>query len=210
MKLIALFFILFLSLPKSHAKELKNEIDLQINSRLITTQGIFFDGQIFDAYEFATKLVRSAGKSIILIDNYIDETTISILSQKEKSLCSNSQTPRLYKKHQNSAFCHSERSEESSLYASFWILQSLRSFRMTSFAMRKPKQLKTDIDKANKQYGNFTLKQFTKSHDRFLIIDDEVYHLGASLKDLGKKWFAFSKLDKNSVESMMESIKKHH
>ena len=141
------------------------EIDLQIKSNTIPTQGVFFDGQIFDAYELASKIIRSAAKSIVLIDNYIDETTLIHLSKKGKSV------------------------------------MALLLTKSTG------KQLALDVEKANGQYGNFVLKTFTKSHDRFLIVDGvEVYHLGASLKDLGKKWFAFSKLDKSSVESIVNSI----
>jgi predicted XRE-type DNA-binding protein len=149
-------------------EELKNkvqEIDLQINSKLLPTQGVFFDGQIFDAYQFASKIIRSATKSIILIDNYIDETTLAILSKKEKGVI------------------------------------------VVLLTNNKNKQLVLDVTKANEQYDNFELKTFTKSHDRFLIIDfDSVYHIGASLKDLGKKWFAFSKMDKSSVESIINSV----
>lgn len=131
----------------------------------VPTQGVFFEGQVFDAYELASKIIRSATKSIVLIDNYIDETTLVHLSKKGKNV------------------------------------------RVMLLTKNAGKQLALDVEKANMQYGNFTLKQFTKSHDRFLIIDGvEVYHLGASLKDLGKKWFAFSKLDKNSVESILKSV----
>ena len=142
-----------------------NQIDVQINTQLIPNQGVFFDGQVFDAYEFTSKLIRSAKSNIVLIDNYIDETTLTHLSKKAKGI-----KVLLLTKHCN-------------------------------------KQLALDIQKANEQYGNFKINEFTKSHDRFLIIDlQEVYHLGASLKDLGKKWFAFSKMDKKSVESMLNSI----
>lgn len=143
------------------------EIDLQIKSNLIPTQGVFFEGQVFDAYELASKIIRSATKSIVLIDNYIDETTLIHLSKKGKNV------------------------------------------KVLLLTKNTGKQLSLDVEKANTQYGNFTLKNFAKSHDRFLIIDGiEVYHLGASLKDLGKKWFAFSKLDKSSVEGIMSSISK--
>jgi len=139
-----------------------NEIDFQINVRSIPTQGVFFDGQVFDAYELASKIIRSAKKSIVLIDNYVDDTTLTHLSKKQKEV-------------------------------NVWLLTKNIS-----------KQLTLDIHKANQQYGNFELKTFTQSHDRFLIIDQtEVYHLGASLKDLGKKWFAFSKLDKASVGNIL-------
>ena len=142
-----------------------NEIDLQINTHLIPTQGVFFDGQVFDAYELASKIIRSAKQSIVLIDNYIDESTLTHLAKKKKGV---------------------------------------HVFLLTK---NNGKQLSLDVKKANEQYGNFELKSFTQSHDRFLIIDHtEVYHLGASLKDLGKKWFAFSKMNKNSVQQIMNSI----
>jgi hypothetical protein len=142
-----------------------NQIELQINSHLIPTQGVFFDGQIFDAYELASRIIRAAKKSIVLIDNYIDENTLTHLTKKNKGV-----KVHLLTKNIN-------------------------------------KQLALDILKANEQYSNFEVKVFTQSHDRFLIIDGkEVYHLGASLKDLGKKWFAFSKLESKSVESILNSI----
>jgi len=142
-----------------------NEIDLQINTHLIPTQGVFFDGQVFDAYELASKIIRSAKSNIVLIDNYIDESTLTHLAKKKKGV------------------------------------------KVLLLTKNTNKQLELDLKKANEQYGNFTLKTFTQSHDRFLIIDQtEVYHLGASLKDLGKKWFAFSKMDKNSVTHILNSI----
>jgi len=134
---------------------------------LTPKQGIFFDGQVFDAYELASKIIRSAKHSIVLIDNYIDESSLTVLTKKNKAV-------------------------------KLWLLTQSPS-----------KQLMLDVEKAKQQYGNVELKTFTKSHDRFLIIDDnEVYHLGASLKDLGKKWFAFSKLETSSVESIVNSISK--
>jgi len=141
-----------------------NAISLQIQSHEIPNQGVFFDGQVFDAYNFTSKIIHSAKNSIILIDNYIDESTLVHLAKKKSNI-----KVRLLCKKVNS-------------------------------------QLTLDVKKANEQYGGFELKEFSKSHDRFLIIDEsEVYHLGASLKDLGKKWFAFSKLDKNSLESILKS-----
>ena len=143
-----------------------NQIELQINTHLIPTQGVFFDDQVFDAYELASKIIRSAEKSIVLIDNYIDESTLTHLAKKNKGV----------KVH--------------------LLTKSVNN------------QLTLDVQKANQQYGNFEAKAFTQSHDRFLIIDGkEVYHLGASLKDLGKKWFAFSKLEAKSVEGIMHGIK---
>ncbi len=142
-----------------------NEIDLQINTQLIPTQGVFFDGQVFDAYELTSKIIRSAKHNIVLIDNYIDESTLTHLAKKKKAV------------------------------AALLLTKTIS------------KQLALDIKKANEQYENFEVKTFTKSHDRFLIIDKtEVYHLGASLKDLGKKWFAFSKMDKQSVSNILNSI----
>lgn len=131
----------------------------------IPTQGVFFDGQVFDAYELASKIIRSAKSSIVLIDNYVNETTLTHLSKKAKSV------------------------------------------RVHLLTKSISKQLKLDVKKANEQYGGFEAKAFAQSHDRFLIIDgQEVYHLGASLKDLGKKWFAFSKMETQSVESILNSI----
>ncbi|MCC5917168.1 MAG: virulence RhuM family protein [Cryomorphaceae bacterium] len=142
-----------------------SEIDLQISTHLIPTQGVFFDGQVFDAYELASKIIRAAKQDIVLIDNYVNETTLTHLNKKKKGV------------------------------------------NTLILAKNVSKQLALDIQKANEQYGNYTVKVFDKSHDRFLITDQkEVYHLGASLKDLGKKWFAFSKMDKSSVETILKEI----
>lgn len=131
----------------------------------IPSQGVFFDGQVFDAYEVASRIIRSAKTSIILIDNYIDESTLTHLAKKN---------------------------------------QGVKAILLTK---SNSKKLELDIQKANEQYGDFEIKSFDKSHDRFLIIDSqEIYHLGASLKDLGKRWFAFSKIDESSVKSVINSI----
>ncbi len=131
----------------------------------LPTQGVFFDGQVFDAYELASHIIRSAKKSIILIDNYIDETTLHHLAKKEFGV-----TVHLLSKNLN-------------------------------------KTLLLDILKANEQYGGFEHQSFSSSHDRFLVIDNEfVFHLGASLKDLGKKWFAFSKMEKSSIGQLLNRI----
>ena len=146
-------------------KDKVQQIDLQINSHLIPTQGVFFEGQVFDAYELASRIIRKAKKSIVLIDNYIDERTLMHLSKKEKSVS------------------------------------------VTLLSIDKSAQLDLDLQKANTQYGNFTWKKFSKSHDRFLIIDqNEVYHLGPSLKDLGKKWFAFTLLKPQSISELLKKI----
>jgi hypothetical protein len=136
------------------SKEVK-QISFQLKTQELPNQGIFFDGQIFDAYAFSSNLIKKAKNEIILIDNYIDESTITHLTKKADKV-------------------------KAILYTK--ILS---------------KQLKLDIQKANEQYNNtFELNELKTSHDRFLIIDQkELYHLGASLKDLGKKWFAFSKMD---------------
>jgi hypothetical protein len=127
-------------------------------------QGIFYDGQIFDAYVFVSKLIKSAKKSIVLFDNYVDESVLTLLS-KRVSTC-----------------------------------------QVTIYTKMISKQLELDLKKHNAQYPHAEIKKFDLSHDRFLLIDDEVYHIGASLKDLGKKWFAFSKMDRDSFE-MMEQLK---
>lgn len=128
-------------------------------------QGVFFDGQTYDAYNFVNKLIKQAKKSIVVIDNYVDESVITQLAEKQKNV------------------------------------------QVTIFTKTISKKLQLDIDKANTQYPTFKAITFTKAHDRFMIIDQkEVYHIGASLKDLGKKWFAFSKLEADSV-SIVESIK---
>jgi len=153
---------------EDNLENLKNkvdQIDLQIHTQLIPPQGVFFDGQIFDAYELASKIIRSARMSIILIDNYIDENTLTHLSKKGEKV------------------------------------------KVQLFTKSISKLITLDVKKANEQYGNFEVKEFTISHDRFLIIDHkELYHLGASLKDLGKKWFAFSRMD-SLVNQVMDQLK---
>lgn len=144
-----------------------DQIDLQINTHLIPAQGVFFDGQIFDAYELASRIIRSAKNEIILIDNYIDESTITHLSKKIKQV------------------------------------------KVLLFTKTISKQLSLDVKKANEQYGHYEAKELSTSHDRFLIIDrNELYHIGASLKDLGKKWFAFSKMESSMTTLILEQINK--
>ncbi len=142
-----------------------SQIDLQLSTHLIPNQGVFLNGQVFDAYELSSKIIRSAKKSIVLIDNYVDETALVQLCKKNTDVTVHILTKTI------------------------------------------SKQLALDVKKANEQYPTLFIKEFNKSHDRFLIIDlNEVYHLGASLKDLGKKWFAFSKMDKASVQGILNSI----
>ncbi len=121
-------------------------------------QGIFFNGQVFDAWVFISDLVKSAKQSLLLIDNYVDETVLSLFAKKKKDI-----TVDIYTKNISRA-------------------------------------LNEDAKKFNAQYEGLTLHKFNASHDRFMLIDKtDVYHIGASLKDLGKKWFAFSKMDKDSL-----------
>jgi len=135
------------------------EFDLILKTNLPPNQGIFYDGQIFDAHSFVSKLIKSATKTIILFDNYIDESVLTLLSKRNKGV------------------------------------------RVTIYTKSISKQLKLDLDRFDQQYQPIEVKEFTKSHDRFLIIDEtEIYHIGASLKDLGKKWFAFSKLNIGAKE----------
>ena len=144
-----------------------NAISLQIQSTAIPNSGIFFNGQVFDAYELASKIIRSAKTSIVLIDNYIDESTLTHLAKKNEHV------------------------------------------KVLLLSKTISKQLDLDVKKANEQYGNFELREFSLSHDRFLIIDNtDVFHLGASIKDLGKKWFAFSKLEKTSVANILNEMSK--
>jgi hypothetical protein len=129
-------------------------IDLQINTALPPVQGIFFNGQIFDAYAFVADLVRHAKKSIDLIDNYVDDSVLVLFQKRSKGVTA------------------------------------------CIFTQSIGKQLKLDIEKHNAQYPAIEVKHFKDAHDRFLIIDNtEVYHIGASIKDLGKKWFAFTKIE---------------
>lgn len=129
------------------------KIDFFVRTSLPPVEGIFFDGQIFDAYKFASELIKSAKRSLVLIDNYVDESVLLMLSKRQPGVTA------------------------------------------TVYTQRITPQLQLDLNKFNDQYPPVDVRTCKLSHDRFLIIDDtEVYHIGASLKDLGKKWFAFSKM----------------
>ena len=135
------------------------KFELLIKTSLPLNEGIFYDGQIFDAYIFVVDLIRSAKKSLILIDNYIDESVLMIFSKRKNGV------------------------------------------RATIYTSSISNSFKIDLEKYNAQYEMVEVNVFRKSHDRFLIIDDEeVFHIGASLKDLAKKWFAFSKINLDAIE----------
>ena len=135
------------------------------NDPLEYRQGIFYEGQVFDAYEFVSGLIKSAQSSIKLIDNYIDESVLTLFSKNQ-------------------------------------------NVDVIIYTKSISKQLKLDLKKYNAQYHPIEIKQFDASHDRFLIIDEvEIYHIGASLKDLGKKWFAFSKMSGENV-NILERLEK--
>ena len=127
-------------------------------------QGVFYNGQIYDAYNFVSDLIKSAKKRIILIDNYVDETVLTLLDKREDGV---------------SAFIYTQ--------------QINRQFQL-------------DIDRHNAQYPPINVETFRLSHDRFLCRDDDVYHIGASIKDLGKKWFGFSRMEILTPDELVERI----
>ena len=136
-----------------------NQIFEIINKTKLPTQGIFYDGEIWDAYEFINYLLKSATKEVVLIDNYIDDTVLTLFSKYP-------------------------------------------TLEFTIVTKSISKQLKLDIDKYNSQYNNLKIKTSNRYHDRFLLFDNEAYHVGASLKDLGKKVFAFNKIDRKFLQSI--------
>ena len=142
----------------------EKKIDFFVRSSLPPVQGIFFDGQIYDAYAFVAELVRKATRRIVLIDNYIDDTVLTILSKRADGV-------------------------EATIYTG-----------------KISKQLQLDIDKHNAQYPLIEVRTFSKAHDRFLIIDNSVYLVGASIKDLGKKWFGFTLMENTDAEELVERI----
>ena len=137
----------------SKFSEYDEKFDFFIKTSLPPVEGVFYDGQLFDAYKFVADLIRTATKSLILIDNYIDDTVLTLFTKR------------------------------------------IPGVSVTIYTAQISKQLSLDLQRHNSQYESIDIRQFKQSHDRFLIIDDrELYHIGASLKDLGKKWFAFSKM----------------
>lgn len=141
------------------------KIDFFIKTSLPPVEGIFYDGQIFDAFHFVSDLIHSAKQSIRLIDNFVDDSVLTLLTAKQSC-----------------------------------VVVSVYTKSVTP-------QLKLAADKFNAQYGGLTLEQFAISHDRFLIIDDtDLFLIGASLKDLGKKWFAFAKLDAGLIPDLLKRL----
>ncbi|MBN2722167.1 MAG: DNA-binding protein, partial [Campylobacterales bacterium] len=143
------------SLLKSKVENISNSLE---NNSLKSKQGIFYDGQIYDAYAFVNDLIKSAKSEIVLVDNYIDDSIFTLFSKYS-------------------------------------------NLKIKIYTQTITKQLELDYQKYQAQYKNIELKEFKKVHDRFMIIDNsEIYHIGASLKDLGKKWFAFSKFEIDTLK----------
>ena len=136
-----------------HLSELDEKVDFFVRSSIQPKEGIFFDGQIFDAYAFVAGLIRKANKRIVVIDSYVDDSVLVQLSKRRPGV------------------------------------------KVDIYDGKISQQLRQDVARHNAQYPGVTLHSYNKAHDRFLIIDEEVYHIGHSLKDLGKKLFAFSKMD---------------
>jgi len=142
----------------------ENKIDFFVKTSLPPVEGIFYDGQIFDAYKFVCDLIRSAKQRIVLIDNYIDDSVLQMLDKRQSNVSA------------------------------------------TIYTKNYTPQLQLDLQRHNAQYAPIAIQSFTQSHDRFLIIDDTVYHIGASLKDLGKKWFAFCKMEMDAGKVLSRII----
>ena len=142
----------------------EEKIDFFVKTALPPVEGIFFDGQIYDAYEFICGLIKSAKTRIILIDNYVDETVLTMLDKREAGVTA------------------------------------------TIYTQKISSQLQLDITKHNDQYPAIDVKEFTKSHDRFFILDNQVYLIGASLKDLGKKWFAVSLMSETAPNLLLSRL----
>ena len=150
---------------RAHEQRIENveqKIDFFVRTSLPPHQGIFYDGQIFDAYTFINDRIREATTRIILIDNYIDDSVLTILSKRADKVAA------------------------------------------TIYTKKPTAQLQLDIQKHNAQYPPISVVEFDRSHDRFLCIDETVYHLGASIKDLGKKWFAFNRMEMQTSELLQK------
>ena len=142
-----------------------DEVFKRLDANIPPIQGIFYDGQVFDAYRFVSDLMRKAKRSIALIDNYVDDTVLTLLDKRENGMMA------------------------------------------TIYTQRISNQFQLDVDRHNTQYPPIEIKQFNKAHDRFLLVDDEVYHIGASIKDLGKKWFGFTLMRDITATELINKIK---
>ena len=160
----------FSRMERIEARQLESETKItelfnRLNeNELNPKQGIFFDGQIYDAYAFVAGLVRRAEERIVLIDNYIDDTVLTLLDKRKEKV-------------------------EATVYTS-----------------RLKKETQLDIMKHNAQYRPVKVNEFRKAHDRFMIIDEKVYLIGASIKDLGKKWFGFTLMECVSAEDILKRL----
>ena len=142
----------------------QEKIDFFVRTSLPPVEGIFYDGQIFDAYRFVADLIRKATRRIVLIDNYVDDTVLTMLDKRASGV-----TATIYTQHIG-------------------------------------QQLQLDLTRHNTQYEPIEINPFNRAHDRFLLIDDEVYHIGASLKDLGRKWFAFTLMHDIKADDLIARI----
>ena len=149
---------------ESTLEDHQEKIDFFVRTNQPPVEGIFYDGQIFDAYRFVNDLIRKAKQRIVLIDNYVDDTVLTQLDKREGGV-----TATIYTQHVG-------------------------------------QQLQLDIDRHNAQYRPIRVEHFNRAHDRFLLVDDEVYHIGASLKDLGRKWFAFTLMHDLTAEEIIKKI----
>lgn len=142
----------------------EEKIDFFVQASLPPVQGIFYEGQVFDAYRFVNDLIRKAKENIVLIDNYVDDTVLNMLDKRGDDVT------------------------------------------VTIYTKSISQQLQLDIDRHNKQYRPIEIQHFNKAHDRFLLIDQDVYHIGASIKDLGKRWFAFTLLQDMKANEIIKRI----
>lgn len=142
-----------------------DEVFKRLDTDIPPMQGIFYDGQVFDAYRFVSDLIRKAKQSIVLIDNYVDDTVLTLLDKRSEGVSA------------------------------------------TIYTQRVSSQFQLDVDRHNSQYPLIEIKRFNKAHDRFLLIDNKVYHIGASIKDLGKKWFGFTLMRDITATELIKKIK---
>ena len=142
-----------------------DEVFKRLDTDIPPMQGIFYDGQVSDAYRFVSDLIRKAKQSIVLIDNYVDDTVLTLLDKRSEGVSA------------------------------------------TIYTQRVSSQFQLDVDRHNSQYPLIEIKRFNKAHDRFLLIDNEVYHIGASIKDLGKKWFGFTLMRDITATELIKKIK---